>query len=129
LIPGTFWKLRSSGKFDTPCERMQRAKFSTSCWAWAWFGLVWPPELDELDELGELEPHAAIAVAAAIAAAVRTVGRRLGGDGHRIRVTGTSTARSRTWGCERSPWSPFGVAGGAESSGRCQGWCANLRSS
>jgi hypothetical protein len=50
---------------------MQRAKFSMSCWAWAWLALVWPPELDEL---GELEPHAAITVAAAIAAAVRAVG-------------------------------------------------------
>src|ERR1700739_920147 len=45
-IPGTFWKLRSSGKFGTPCERMQRAKFRMSCWAWAWLALVWPPELD-----------------------------------------------------------------------------------
>jgi plasmid stabilization system protein ParE len=36
--------------------------------------LVCPPELDELDELGELEPHAAITVAAAIAAAVRELG-------------------------------------------------------
>jgi hypothetical protein len=35
LIPGTFWKLRSSGKFDNPCERIQRAKFSPACWAWA----------------------------------------------------------------------------------------------
>ena len=79
MIPGTFWKLRSSGKFDTPCERMQRAKFSMSAWAWAWFGLIWPPELDEL---GELEPHAAIAVAAAMmAAAVRAVG----GDARRGR--------------------------------------------
>src|ERR1700693_5299838 len=59
LIPGTFWKLRSSGKFAAPRERMQRAKFSVSCWAWAWFGLVWPPDLGEL---GELEPHEAIAV-------------------------------------------------------------------
>jgi hypothetical protein len=67
LIPGTFWESRSSGKFDTPCERMQRAKFSMSRWAWAWFGLVRPAEL------GELEPHAAITVAAAIAAAVRAV--------------------------------------------------------
>jgi hypothetical protein len=53
---------------------MQRAKFSVSCWAWAWawFGSVWPRELDEL---GELAPHAAIAVAAAIATAVRTAQR------------------------------------------------------
>jgi hypothetical protein len=47
---------------------MQRAKLSVSCWAWAWFGLVWPPEL------GELEPHAAIAVAAMMTVAVRVVG-------------------------------------------------------
>jgi len=50
---------------------MQLAKANTSRWAWAWLALVWPPELDEL---GELEPHAAIAVAAAIATAVRAVG-------------------------------------------------------
>lgn len=68
MIPGTFWILRSSGKFDTWCERMQRAKVSVSCWAWAWFGLAWPPELDKP---GELEPHAVIAIAAAIVAAVR----------------------------------------------------------
>jgi hypothetical protein len=70
LIPGTFWKFRSSGKFDTPCERMQRAKSRVSCWACAWLGLVWPPERDELVEL---EPHAVIAVAAAIATAARAV--------------------------------------------------------
>ena len=79
-IPGTFWKLRSSGKFDTPCERMQRAKFSVPCWAWAWFGLVWPPELGEL---GELEPHAAMTVEAAIAAATATAVRAVGDPGRR----------------------------------------------
>jgi hypothetical protein len=54
---------------------MQRAKFSMPCWAEV--GLVMPA----LDELGEPEPHAAIAVAAAIAAAVRAVG----GDARRSR--------------------------------------------
>jgi hypothetical protein len=49
---------------------MQRAKFSMSCWAWSGFGSVRPRELDEL---GELEPHAAIAVTAAIVAAVRAM--------------------------------------------------------
>ena len=56
-----------SGKLGTPCERMQSANLTASCcacWIWAWVG--WPPELDELDEL---EPQAAITVAAAIAAA------------------------------------------------------------
>jgi hypothetical protein len=56
-----------SGKLDIPCERMQRAKLSPSCWAWAWLGLE--PELPEEPELlGELEPHAAITIAAASAA-------------------------------------------------------------
>ena len=56
-----------SGKLDTPCERMQRAKLSPSCWASAWLGSE--PELpDEPELLGELEPHAAITVAAASAA-------------------------------------------------------------
>ena len=53
-----------SGKLDTPCERMQWAKLSPSCWAWAWLGLE--PELPEEPELlGEFEPHAAITVATA----------------------------------------------------------------
>jgi hypothetical protein len=56
-----------SGKLETPCERMQRAKFSPCCWAWVWLGL--DPELPEEPELlGECEPHAAITVAAASAA-------------------------------------------------------------
>jgi hypothetical protein len=56
-----------SGKLDTPCERMQRAKLSPSCRAWAWLELE--PELPEEPEpLGEFEPHAAITAAAAIAA-------------------------------------------------------------
>lgn len=79
LSPGTSWKLRSSGKFDTPCDRMQRVKFSVARRAWSWFGFVRPPELDELSEP---EPHAAIAVTTAIVAAVRagvTHPRRGGG--------------------------------------------------
>ena len=60
LMPGTFWKLRSSGKFDTPCERMHRAKFSVSCVAWAWLGSVRPLEVDEA---GAPEPHAPMNVA------------------------------------------------------------------
>jgi hypothetical protein len=59
-----------SGKLDTPCERMQSAKFTTSCCAWA--NVWWPTGLDALDVeevVGEFEPHAAITTAAAIAAA------------------------------------------------------------
>jgi len=66
LIPATAWKSRSSGKRDTPCERMQRAKLIASCWAWARVGLVRPPGVAELD--APAEPHAAIAAAAAITA-------------------------------------------------------------
>jgi hypothetical protein len=56
-----------SGKFDTPCERMQRAKFNASCWSWVWLELE--PELpEELELLGEPEPHAAITVLARITA-------------------------------------------------------------
>ena len=57
-----------SGKFGTPCERMQSEKLTASCCAWAVVG--WP---SVVDELGELEPQAAIAVATAIAAT--TAGR------------------------------------------------------
>ena len=59
-----------SGKSDTPWERMQSANLTASCcicWSCAWVG--GSPVLDVLDELGELEPQAAITVAAAIAAA------------------------------------------------------------
>jgi hypothetical protein len=45
---------------------MQSAKCTICCTS-AWVG--GPAELDALDELGEFEPHAAINVAAAIAAA------------------------------------------------------------
>jgi hypothetical protein len=65
LMPGTFRKLRLSGKFDTPCKRMQRAKLRVARWASAWFGLVRPPELGGPDEL---EPQAATTMATAIAA-------------------------------------------------------------
>jgi hypothetical protein len=47
---------------------MQRANLKASCcsrWIWAWLCL--PPELVALGELGEFEPQAAIAAAAAIA--------------------------------------------------------------
>jgi hypothetical protein len=37
------------------------------CWIWAW--VEGAPAPEELDELGEAEPHAAITVVAAIAAA------------------------------------------------------------
>ncbi len=59
-----------SGKLDTACERMQRAKLSPSCWAWVWLGLE--PELPAEPELllDELEPHAAITAASAATAAV-----------------------------------------------------------
>jgi hypothetical protein len=56
---------------------MQAANLTSSscvCWIWAW--VVRPAELDALDapdELGELEPQAAITVATVIAAA--TLGR------------------------------------------------------
>jgi hypothetical protein len=68
LIPGTLTLNPppfgvGSGKFDTPCERMQRAKLSPSCCAWAWVRR--PPEFDGL---AESEPQAAIIPAAAIAA-------------------------------------------------------------
>jgi hypothetical protein len=109
LIPGTFWKLRSSGKFETPCERMQRAKFSMSCWAWAWLALVWPPELDGL---GELEPHAAITVATAIASAVRVSPAqpsRHESGALRVRPSRCSAA-GRTCRCNRSTWSPLSGA-------------------
>jgi hypothetical protein len=58
--------LSGSGKLDTPWERMQLEKRTSSCCVRAPIG--WP-ELDPLGELGEFEPHAAITVAAAIAAA------------------------------------------------------------
>ena len=61
------WGEVGSGKLGTPCERTQPAKLTASCRAWAY--VRWPPELDELDELGEFEPQAAIIAAAAIAAA------------------------------------------------------------
>jgi hypothetical protein len=79
LIPGTLTLNPppfgvGSGKFDTPCERMQRAKLSPSCCAWAWLGLE--PELaGEPELLGELEPHAAIT---ALARTTATTGRNLG---------------------------------------------------
>ena|SRR6516165_9594098 len=49
---------------------MQSANLTASaciCWTWAWVG--WSPALDVVDVLGELDPQAAITVAAAIAAA------------------------------------------------------------
>ena len=48
---------------------MQSANLTASaciCWTWAWVG--WSPALDVVDVLGELDPQAAITVAAAIAA-------------------------------------------------------------
>jgi hypothetical protein len=59
-------RVPGSGKFATPCERMQWENLIMSCcpgWSWTWVG--WPPELEEL---GEFEPQAAITAAAAIAA-------------------------------------------------------------
>ena len=53
-----------SGKFDTPCERMQRANLTASCWNWA---CVTRPT--ELDGLREFEPHAAITATAITARA------------------------------------------------------------
>ena len=58
------WGEVGSGKFGTPCERMQPANLAASCWNCCIWGWVGGPA-----ELGELEPRAAIIVAAAIAAA------------------------------------------------------------
>ena len=58
-----------SGKLDTPCERMQSANLTaSSCACCIWASVGGPVEPDELDELDEFEPHAAIALAAVIAA-------------------------------------------------------------
>jgi hypothetical protein len=58
-----------SGKFDTPWERMQRAKFNASCWSPA--GLEPDPVLPEaLEWVGEPVPHAAITTEAAMVSAV-----------------------------------------------------------
>ena len=63
-----------SGRLGTPCERMQSANLTAACSICClWAEVDGAPELDALDELGELEPHAAITVEAAIAAAA--VGR------------------------------------------------------
>ena len=55
----------------TPRAPMQPANRTASCCAWAWVRR--PPELGGLDELGDVDPHAAITVARAIAA--ETTGR------------------------------------------------------
>jgi hypothetical protein len=64
-----------SGKFGTPCERMHRVNPSSSCWSWfwGWSWVGWPTELNELDELGELDPQATISVEVAMAAAIHAV--------------------------------------------------------
>ena len=59
---------------DTPWERMQRANRTAACWAccsWAWVG--GPPEAGEAGALDELEPQAAIMIAATVAAEWREV--------------------------------------------------------
>ena len=71
MIPGTLRLTPpvavGSGKLETPWERMQREKLSASCWSWVWLELE--PELpEELELLGEPEPHAAITVLAMIIA-------------------------------------------------------------
>jgi hypothetical protein len=53
-----------SGKFGTPCERMHPANLTAFCCPCCIWASVGAPA-----ELGELEPRAAITVAAAIAAA------------------------------------------------------------
>src|SRR5262245_22116200 len=59
--------LVGSGNPGIQCERIQSAKSTQSCSAWA--SDDWPLGLGELEELGEFEPHAAIAAVAAIASA------------------------------------------------------------
>jgi hypothetical protein len=74
LIPGTL-RLKpvrpevGSGKLDTPCERMQRAKLSPSRCASAGVGFERAPAA-ELELRGELEPHAASTAPARIAAMI-----------------------------------------------------------
>jgi hypothetical protein len=66
-----YWRgaVLGSGKSAMPCERMQSANLTAACsLCCLWAEVDGAPELDALDELGELEPHAAITVAAAIAA-------------------------------------------------------------
>ena len=62
-----------SGKSDTPWERTQSANLTAACWPWRIWAWVGEPGLDEVDELGDFDPHAAITVATAMAAAA--VGR------------------------------------------------------
>ena len=46
---------------------MQRAKFNASCWSWVWLESE-PERPEELELLGEPEPHAAITMPATITA-------------------------------------------------------------
>jgi hypothetical protein len=73
---GLLW-VGASGKLATPWVRMQLVNLTASlwkCWIWAWLG----PELElALVVPGELEPQAAIAVAASAAAITGRVERSL----------------------------------------------------
>jgi hypothetical protein len=105
LIPGTPLKLippvaLGSGKFGTPCERMQRAKLSPSCAAALWLESE-PAFPARLELLRDPEPHAAIEATASSAVATDAGSRATRNTAHVVAVRRLQRHNGQLGGDER----------------------------